>query len=135
MENLTQEALRNGGDYCDLFFENTTIWSLMLKDSEVTSGGNSAGDPTRAGYKGVEIKGMNDFYPMKEDLRQAPPSGFVPLLRKLDSAIRAADTRVIKVVAGLSYSVSEILMYNSLGELTEDLRPLCSPLRTRIPHP
>ena len=167
MENLTQEALRNGGDYCDLFFENTTIWSLMLKDSEVTSGGyhrdygcgirvlngektgyaysestdytsllkaaqaasaisNSAGDPTRAGYKGVEIKGINDFYPMKKDLREAPPSGFVPLLRKLDSAIRAADTRVIKVVAGLSYSISEILMYNSLGELTEDLRPLCS---------
>lgn len=167
LENLTQEALRNGGDYCDLFFENTTIWSLMLKDSEVTSGGyhrdygcgirvlngektgyaysestdytsllkaaqaasaisNSAGDPTRAGYKGVEIKGMNDFYPMKDDLRQAPPSGFVPLLRKLDSAIRTADTRVIKVVAGLSYSISEILMYNSLGELTEDLRPLCS---------
>ena len=63
---------------------------------------------------------------MNKDLREAPPSGFVPLLRKLDSAIRAADTRVIKVVAGLSYSISEILMYNSLGELTEDLRPLCS---------
>ena len=37
---LTEEALRQGGDYCDLFFENTTYGNLLLRDSAVTSGGN-----------------------------------------------------------------------------------------------
>ena len=44
----------------------------------------------------------------------------------MDKKIRQADSRVCNVIAMLSYSLSEILMYNSLDELSEDLRPLCS---------
>jgi TldD protein len=40
LEKLTQEGLRSGGSYCDLFFENTTYGSLLLRDGAVTSGGN-----------------------------------------------------------------------------------------------
>ena len=63
---------------------------------------------------------------MQKDWRAADPADFVPGLHKLESQIRAKDSRVSKVIALLGYSVSEILMYNSLGELTSDLRPMAS---------
>lgn len=39
MCRLTAEGLMNGGDFCDLFFENTSYRDLLLRDGEVTSGG------------------------------------------------------------------------------------------------
>jgi len=41
MNDLIGTALRRGGDYSDLFFENTTVSDLMLMDGEVSSGGFS----------------------------------------------------------------------------------------------
>ena len=40
LEKLVLEALSSGGSYCDLYFENTTYGSLLLRDGAVTSGGN-----------------------------------------------------------------------------------------------
>ena len=40
LEKSVQEALSGGGSYCDLYFENTTYGSLLLRDGAVTSGGN-----------------------------------------------------------------------------------------------
>ena len=67
-----------------------------------------------------------NFYQMAQDWRLANPADFLPGLHKLESLIRAKDSRVAKVIALLGYSVSEILMYNSLGELTSDIRPMAS---------
>ena len=39
LDTLLGEALRHGGDYCDLFFENTTYGNLTLRDGIVSSGG------------------------------------------------------------------------------------------------
>ena len=39
LRNLVAEGLRNGGDYCDLFFENTSYRDILLRDSQVSSGG------------------------------------------------------------------------------------------------
>lgn len=39
LDCLVAEALRHGGDYCDLYFENTTYGNLVLRDGAVTSGG------------------------------------------------------------------------------------------------
>jgi len=36
---LTAEGLRGGGDFCDLFFENTSYRDILLRDGEVSSGG------------------------------------------------------------------------------------------------
>ena len=182
------EALRSGGSYCDLFFENTTVSNLMLRDGEVSSGGytvdygcgirvldgektgyaysestdmrslleaaRAAGaisghtrrgvtshprpdrgsrcpigvghDGTTVGHDGTTVGHDNNFYPMSRDWRSCNPADFVDGLHKLESLIRAKDSRVAKVIALLGYSVSEILMYNSLGELTSDLRPMAS---------
>ena len=39
LEGLVGTALAQGGDYADLFFENTTYSDLMLRDGQVSSGG------------------------------------------------------------------------------------------------
>ena len=40
LERITTEALRRGGNYCDLFFESTFFSTLLLRDGEVSSGGH-----------------------------------------------------------------------------------------------
>ena len=67
-----------------------------------------------------------DYYPEREAWERAEIAGFVPFLQRIEAGIRSCDSRVLKVVAVLSYSVSEILMFNSLGEMTCDHRPLGS---------
>ena len=39
LQTLTATALTHGGDYCDLYFEHTTFFNLLLKDGVVSSGG------------------------------------------------------------------------------------------------
>jgi TldD protein len=67
-----------------------------------------------------------DYYPELEPWEKAEKADFVGFLQRIESGIRARDSRVLKVVAILSYSVSDVMMFNSLGELTQDHRPLGS---------
>ena len=39
LENLMAEALSSGADFADIYFECTSYTNLLLKDSQVTSGG------------------------------------------------------------------------------------------------
>ena len=194
---LVAEGLRDGGDWCDLYFEDTSYHDLLLRDGVVGSGGYhvdygcgirvlkgektgyayaettdfaslksaaraaasiavSAGNknsgpgiagpqnfaslipPTAAqrvppiyeamGGHGFadQQSGPNNFYPERLSWEEAEVAGFVPFLQRIEAGIRARDSRVLKVVAVLSYSVSDVLMYNSLGEATQDHRPLGS---------
>ena len=69
---------------------------------------------------------MPGLYPMSIDWREAEIATFTPFLERLETEIRRRDSRVVKVVAMLSASVSDVMMYNSLGELTTDSRPMGS---------
>ena len=51
---------------------------------------------------------------------------FIPILKKLESMILTRDSRAVKVIARLAWSESDIMMYNSFGELTCDFRPMGS---------
>lgn len=168
LRKIVAEGLRAGGDWCDLYFEDTEYGDLLLRDGEVSSGGHHIdygcgirvlkGEKT--GYAYAESTDMRsllsaaaaagsiaarssqstdfaaqrlstpgaaeDRYPMRLDWRKADTAVLVPFLKKLDSRIRSLDSRVIKVIAAISWSVSDILMYNSLGELSCDRRPLGS---------
>ena len=164
---IVAEGLKSGGDWCDIYLEDTSYCDLLLRDGQVNSGGRHIdygcgirvlkGEKT--GYAYSETTDYRDLlnaaraagaiatgcaaaplnitpagiasasaspYGMAEDWRQAEARRFVPFLERIESGVRAADTRVIKVIAMLSYSVSEVVMYNSLGELTSDCRPLGS---------
>ena len=181
LQALVAKALSCGGDYCDLFFENTTYGNLVLRDGAVNSGGSHvdfgagvrvlSGEKTgyaysestapsdllscaaaasaiasgRAGqaksdgiyvesasnggrmvkrsFKGEPNPGA-DRYPVAKHWRQTPMSEFLPFLSKVDEAVRKRESRCVKVIAVLSYQVSDILMYNSFGELKYDTRPM-----------
>ena len=168
---LTAEGLRGGGDYCDLFFENTSYRDILLRDGEVSSGGFHidygvgirvlCGEKTGYAYsESTDMPSMRsaaraaaaitvgyaaggdrrtsdhrhfgrpnpaaDRYPMAADWRTADVAAQLPMLQKLESLIRARDTRVVKVIAMLSSQVSDILMYNSFEEMKYDTRPMGS---------
>lgn len=170
---LVAEGLREGGDWCDLYFEDTTYNDLLLRDGEVGSGGYHVdfgcgirvlkGDKTGYAYREstdftslltaaraaasiasasstgnfpssalnnpkrniCAAEGIN-FYPVHDDWNKACAAMFLPFLKRIESEIRSRDSRVVKVIAALSWSESNVMMYNSLGELTFDCRPLGS---------
>jgi len=167
LRSLIAEGLRSGGDWCDLYFEDTSYHDLLLHDGEVSSGGFHIdygcgvrvlkGEKTGYSYSettdyaalvsaaraagAIAVntapnsigkafapapKGSPDFYPMGRDWLEEDAKTFVPFLENIEKGIRARDSRVVKVIAMLSWSVSEVMMYNSLDELVTDLRPLGS---------
>ena len=69
---------------------------------------------------------QNNFYPMQRNWRESSADEFLPFLKNLEKAIFTKDSRIVKVIARLSNSVAQIMMYNSLGELTYDTRPMGS---------
>ncbi|MBE6232962.1 MAG: TldD/PmbA family protein [Bacteroidales bacterium] len=83
------------------------------------------GTGTGRTYKSVnDIR--HDLYRMKRNWREEGAETFLPFLTSLEKAILSKDSRIIKVIARLSDSVSDVMMYNSLGELTCDTRPMGS---------
>lgn len=173
MRALVAEGLRNGGSWCDLYFEDTVYLDLLLRDSEVNSGGyhqdygcgirvldgektgyaysestdyasllnaaraaasiagsnsSSAARPRMStGFRTLcKSEGNQNFYPQQSDWKKSEAARFAPLLKNIDSEIHRRESRADKVVAMLSWSVSDIMMFNSLGELTTDSRPLGS---------
>ena len=169
LPELVAIALRSGGDWCDLFFEDTVYTTLLLRDGEVSSGGSHIDygcgirvlNGEKTGYAYAEstdwaslvnaataasaIANGNSTYaqksgvapvlpvnPMKKDWRETSADAFVPVLQAIESKIRAKDSRVHKVIASLAWQVSEILMYNSLGETVRDTRPLGSIVVTTV---
>ena len=78
------------------------------------------------GHGFADLGTTRPLYPEQKPWEEAETAGFIPFLQRIEAGVRARDSRVLKVVAILSYSVSDILMYNSLGELTSDHRPLGS---------
>ena len=165
LKELTGTALAHGGDYCDLYFEHTTFFNLLLKDGVVSSGGFHTdfgvgirvlkGEKTGYAYsENTEMKDMLEaakaasaiatgasasdrtykvvskvkhcLYPMKENWRNKGANEFLPFLNSLEKAILEKDNRIVKVIIRLSDSVSDVMMFNSLGELTCDTRPMGS---------
>ena len=163
LQTLTATALAHGGDYCDLYFEHTTFFNLLLKDGVVSSGGFHTdfgvgirvlkGEKTGYAYSentamadmieaaraaaaiatGTTSAGRTyakvadrkyDLYPMKENWRDKGADAFLSFMKELETAVSSKDPRIVKVIIRLSNSVSDVMMYNSLGELTYETRPI-----------
>ena len=69
---------------------------------------------------------FKNLYPIRETWENADHSRFLPVLQRIDRSVRQKDSRVVKVIIRLSDYQSYIMMYNSLGELATDSRPMCS---------
>ncbi len=84
-------------------------------------------------YAGVADKKLN-LYPITSSWREAQAKDLAAVLKKLEESILRRDNRVIKVIAVISCSVSDVLMYNSLGELTVDTRPIGTIIASVVFH-
>jgi TldD protein len=161
MRQLTSEALRHGGDWCDLFFENTINGNLVLRDGIVSDGGFNVdygvgirvlnGEKTGYAYsESTDMRSMmnaakaasaiaagsknmatvnagaksmlasHDRYPIQKSWDSVEAKAF---LEKLQEKISAKDKRIVKILAGVFYTVTDVLMYNSLDEVSSDTRP------------
>ena len=171
LRRLIAEAVRSGGDYADLFFENTSYGNLVLRDGEVTSGGAHvdygcgirvlkgektgyaysestsmaellgaakaagaiASAPGCAGPVNIQTATKSypgspnpaaDRYPSVEDWRRVSPAELVPFLNRLQKEISSRDSRIVKIMAMLSWQVTDVMMFNSASELKYDTRPM-----------
>ena len=82
-------------------------------------------------YCGVQDR-KQDLYPMQQNWRDKGADAFLPFLQELEQKIFARDNRIVKVVIRLSDSVTDVMMYNSFGELTYDTRPVASVSATAV---
>ena len=96
--------------------------SEMIKAAEAASAIAQAGGSSLS-YDRVSARTTPDLYPMQQNWRDMQASAF---LLDLEKKITSKDSRIIKVMARLSDSVSDVLMYNSFGELTCETRPMGS---------
>ena len=60
LEELTGLGIKEGGSYCDLFFENTTYHELLLRDGIVSSGGFHIDYGVCPLHAGCRQSGFND---------------------------------------------------------------------------
>ena len=65
-----------------------------------------------------------DRYPMIQDWRETDTAILASVLMSLKDKISARDASIVKILAMVSCQVSDILMYNSFGELKYETRPL-----------
>lgn len=99
--------------------------SEMVKAAEAASAIAQAGGSSLS-YGRAAGRTTPDLYPMQQNWRDMQASAFLPFLLNLEKKITSRDSRIIKVMARLSDSVSDVLMYNSFGELTCETRPMGS---------
>lgn len=170
---IIEAALESGGDWADLYFENTCMGSLTLRDGAVAEGSHHldygvgvrvlSGEKTGYAYsetteldsvlkaartagaiahsKGdfrlpigrIEIpKKLPDVYPLGAYWGNVTLQNFTGVLQRLEAIVRKKGSTLgggitlDKIVARLSYSQTDVMMYNSFHQLSEDYRPLAS---------
>lgn len=167
IENLNKviaEAMAQGADFSDLYFEHSKSNSLILQDGEVNrvsshidyGVGIRALKGERTGFAFVENTELKDllqaaktasniakgnaswknpsssskyiqtpsYYSTKQpwiDVTIERKKTYLDLANKL---VFERDKRVIKATIALMESSSRILIYNSLGEISSDVRPM-----------
>ena len=111
------------------YSENTEMTD-MLKAAKAASA-IALGTSGERTYAKVEDQ-TYDLYPMASNWRERSAEDFLPFLKELEKAVFSRDSRIIKVIARMSDSVSDVMMFNSLEELTCDTRPMGSVTVTAV---
>ena len=118
------------GEKTGYAYSENTAMPDMMKAAQAASAIALGADSCRA-YAAVTDR-KEDFYPVKTNWRDMEADAFLPFIRDLERDIFSKDSRVVKVIIRLSDSVSDVMMYNSLGELTVDSRPMGSVTATAV---
>ena len=111
------------------YSENTEMADMMQAARAASA--IALGTSGNRTYAPVQDK-IYDLYPMAANWRAHNAECFLPFLKELEKEVFSRDTRIIKVIARMSDSVSDVMMFNSLGELTCDTRPMGSVTVTAV---
>lgn len=120
------------GEKTGYAYSENTAMSDMVKAAEAASA-IALGSDSSMTYAAVCDRKM-DLYPMEASAnwRNTEADSFLPFIKGLEKEIFSKDSRIVKVIIRLSDSVSDVMMYNSLGELTTDTRPMGSVTATAV---
>ena len=118
------------GEKTGYAYSESTEMSQMTKAAEAASA-IAAGTDGRRNFLPVNDR-KQEFYPMQQSWRHCGADTLLPFIKELESLIFSKDNRIIKVIIRLSDSVSDIMMFNSLGELTAETRPMGSITATAV---
>ena len=111
------------------YSENTNLNDMIFAAKAASAIACACSDSVK--YTPVSDKSIST-YPMLKNWRNESAEALLPFLKALETKVFASDNRIVKVIARLSNSVSDVMMYNSLGELTCDSRPMGSVTVTAI---
>ena len=114
------------------YSENTEMEDMLCAAKAAAQIAGSEGAGRYPGYGHTGTPALRDFYPASRNWRDCGSAEYIAALKKLESMILEKDGRAVKIIAKLSWSESEIMMYNSYGELSCDFRPLGSIVATAI---
>ena len=118
------------GEKTGYAYSESTEMADMVKAAEAASA-IALGSDARMKFTQISDRRHN-LYPMERNWRHDPADTFLPFIKNLESSIFAKDGRIVKVIIRLSDSVSNVMMFNSLGELTFDTRPMGSVTATAV---
>ncbi len=112
---------RTGYAYCETT-RREDIRSAVKAASAICACGQGFG---QGAYR-VRVEGGSDgpLYGMVRDWESCSRGRMIALLKGAEAKLREKEPRTEKVIAQISDSVSRIMMYNSLGELTWETRPM-----------
>ena len=119
------------GEKTGYAYAESTDMAALRKAARSAANIAAGGSPKACGVA-HRIEGAQNFYPVGRDWRDVESAAVIPWLQRIESEIRRRESRTLKVIASFSCDMSEVLMFNSLGELTEDLRPMGSLAVTAI---
>ncbi len=112
------------GDKTGYAYSESTDPRSMAEAAAAASKIAEGGLATPARIQATTCPGPEDRYPCGHDWRSCDAGQIVPWLETLEGKIGARDPRIVKIIVSFSGQVSDILMFNSLGELTYDTRPM-----------
>lgn len=110
------------GDQTGYAYVESTCIEDMLKAAGTAA--NIANKGASAGIKQTGIKSVvKNYYNVEQPWEDASVKSKIPFLQKVNEKIFSSDSRVCKVMAGLSDFSSHILFVNSEGLMYYDYRP------------
>ena len=118
------------GEKTGYAYSENTAMEDMVKAAQAASAIALGADSSRI-YAAVTEK-KEHYYPAEMNWRDMEAESFLPFIKELEKEIFSKDNRIVKVIIRLSDSVSDVMMYNSLGELTVDSRPMGSVTVTAV---
>lgn len=114
------------GDQTGYAYSEITTMPKMIEAARTAAKIATSGKSCYVAPQNVTLLSGNNFYPIIKDWDNTTVTDKIPFLNKLNDLIFSSDSRVVKVSARISDSLTKILFYNSLGETYADLRPMVS---------